>query len=135
MSEGAPSESPLLQLLVNTKLSPTIPVPLPPVRIPVDLIAPLLGSTKRFPTFTGSSFGTIHGFTQRGFTETTLLPEITPEFEGLNTSAVAVARTVLVARDQIRENKVGMLARVTCTVTSGLTPNRSSPGTAGQYAP
>jgi hypothetical protein len=77
----------------------------------------------------------IHGFTQRGVAGTASPPGAKlPEFEGLNASAVAEALTVFVARDQIRENKVGRLARVTCTVTSGLTPNRSSPGTAVQSA-
>src|ERR1700681_2230446 len=102
--------------------------------MPGFVIEPSLRLTNLLPAFAGSLFGIIHGLTQRGVTGTIPFGANAPELEGLNTSAVAVARTVFVARDQIRESKVGRLARVTCTVTSGLTPNRSSPGTAVQSA-
>src|SRR3984893_4730881 len=87
----------------------------------------------KLPPF-GSLLGMIQGFTQWGVTGTASPPGAKlPEFDGLNASAVAVALTVFVARDQIRENSVGRLLRETCTVTSGLTPNWESPGTAVQF--
>ena len=45
-----------------------------------------------------------------------------PELEGLKASAVAVALTEFPEFPQIREKKVGRLARVNCTVTMGFTP-------------
>jgi hypothetical protein len=65
--------------------------------IPAVEIAPLIVETNEPPAFPGSSFGTIHGFTQRGCTGVTtpagapLLCEF--ECEGLNASAVALALT------------------------------------------
>ena len=60
--------------------------------------------------FSGSRLGTIHGFTHLGCTGV-MVPEVWfprfPEFEGLKTSALAVALTVFVVLRQMREKKVG----------------------------
>jgi hypothetical protein len=61
--------------------------------------------------------------TQCGSTGTTFpLEEKLPEFDGLKTSAVAVALTLLPALPQMREKYVGRFDRDTLTVTMGLTP-------------
>ena len=64
-----------------------------------------------------------HGFTQRGCTGMIVpvapLPTL-PEFDGLKTSALALALTEFPVLPHIREKNVGKLARVTCTVTVGL---------------
>ena len=49
------------------------------------------------------------------------MPE-SSEFEGLKTSAVAVALTLFERLPQMREKKVGRLERVSWTVTIGFTP-------------
>jgi hypothetical protein len=45
-----------------------------------------------------------------------------PEADELNASAVAVALTLFVFRDQMRAKNVGRPARMTCTCTCGFTP-------------
>ena len=77
-------------------------------------------------------FGTIHGFTQRGATGINALDEVTlPELEGLKTSAVALALTlvleyVLPNNEKMRAKKIGKFGRCTFTVTMGLIPNAAS---------
>src|SRR5579863_1679509 len=93
--------------------------------IPAVRILPLRRPRKRlkvvFELWTGSSSGTIHGFTQRGVTGMMSPPGVNAaESEGLNTSAAALALTVFVPRDQMRENMVGRPVRVTFTSTVGL---------------
>ena len=63
-----------------------------------------------------------NGFTPRA-TIGTAVPPTLDEFEGLNPSAVAEARTVSAARLQMREKKVGRFAFCTVTVTFGFTGN------------
>jgi hypothetical protein len=69
----------------------------------------------------------MNGFTHRGTTGTPVGPGTIDEFEGLNPSAVAVARTVSAARLQMREKKVGRFAFCTVTVTFGFTLNAAVP--------
>src|SRR6202050_1285437 len=101
--------------------------------MPGFVIEPSPRLTKVFPLFTGSSFGIIHGLTQRGFTVTIPFGANAPEPDELNTSAVAVALTLFVFRDQMREKNVGRPARMTCTCTCGLTPKAFNPAKA-QFA-
>src|SRR5947209_9526222 len=123
----------------NLKVSPITPaVPTPPSEMPgcwIDEAVAPVGATKLLhpaPThanpaaFQGSLLGTIHGFTQRGWTGMMvpvgpLFPTFS-EFEGLNTSAVAVALTVCDGALHMRAKKDGKPARCTCTVTIGFTP-------------
>ena len=53
-----------------------------------------------------------------------MLPEVPTlaEFEGLKTSALAMALTDAPRLPQIREKKLGTPVRITCTVTTGLIP-------------
>src|ERR1022692_5006728 len=95
--------------------------------MPWFVIEPWRGLTKVFPPFPGSLFGIIHGLTQRGFTGMIPFGANAPEPDELNASAVAVALTLFVFRDQIREKKVGRLARMTCTFTCGFTPKAFPP--------
>jgi hypothetical protein len=88
---------------------------------PACWIDPLVASTKVLAPFPGSWLGTIHGFTQRGFTGIIGL-----EPEGLNASAVAAALTVvpeylLPNKEKTRAKKIGRFVRCTFTVTVGFT--------------
>jgi hypothetical protein len=91
----------------------------------------------QFVGFTGSRFGMIHGFTQRGCTGMIdtggWLPTF-PELEELKASAVAVALTLFPLFPQMREKKVGRPARWSCTVTIGLTPKGPGVGKVAQFA-
>ena len=58
----------------------------------------------------GSQFGMINGFTQRAITGIPAPPPTEDEFDGLNPSALAVARTVNAARLHMREKNVGRFA-------------------------
>src|SRR5271167_3669635 len=75
----------------------------------------------------GSVFGMIKGFTHRGCTGI-MLPATLPEFEELNTSAVAVALAVVFEKLplgnnlKMRAKKTGSFPLVTVTVTTGFTP-------------
>src|SRR5271166_4661824 len=92
-------------------------------------IAPVVRSTKE-PGASGSVFGTIHGFTQRGWTGIIPPdgPELTlPEFDGLNASAVALAPTSLLVLPQMRAKNEGRFWRWTFTAISGLTPKTAVP--------
>jgi hypothetical protein len=113
---------PVLQSAVNVKDSPITPVP--PCWIPGFWIDPSIRLTNGAPGLLGSRFGTIHGLTQRGFTGTIPFGAMVPELEGLNTSAVAVALTLFVARLQMREKNVGRHCRITLTCTCGLIAKR-----------
>src|SRR5271165_1392741 len=95
--------------------------------MPALLMAPVVLSTNGWPV-TGSLLGTIKGFTQRGCTGI-MLPATLAELEELNTSAVAVALVVvfeklplvLESMEKMGAKKIGSLALVTVTVTTGLT--------------
>src|ERR1700722_532152 len=101
--------------------------------MPGFVIEPSLRLTNVFGAFPGSLFGMIHGLTQRGLTGMVPLGATAPEPDELNASAVAVALTLFVFRDQIREKKVGRPARMTCTFTCGFTP-KAFPATKVQSA-
>src|ERR1017187_2842834 len=75
--------------------------------MPWVVIEPSPRLTKLFPGFLGSLFGIIHGLTQRGFTGMIPFGANAPERDELNASAVAVALTLFVLRDQMREKNVG----------------------------
>lgn len=51
------------------------------------------------------------------------VPPTLPQFEGLKASALALALIVVPGLPQMREKKFGMLARESCTVTTGFIPN------------
>ncbi len=123
---GGLQVAPLPQSANRLNCSPTMPGATPPTLIPAEKMDPLVVVTKgRVPPFPGSRFGTIHGFTHRGWTGITVPDAALPtrsEFEELKASAVAVALTLAPRRPQIRAKKVGRSVRWTCTVTSGFTP-------------
>src|ERR1700730_17461416 len=120
------------QFGISRNLSPITPPEFPPFsEIPEFTMWPSLAPTKGLQLvvqallgFSGSRFGTIQGFTQRGCTgmmvPVVCLPTF-PESEGLKTSAVAVALTVFVVLLQMREKKVGKPVCWIWTVTIGLT--------------
>src|SRR5579864_761227 len=95
--------------------------------MPGFVIEPSLRLTKVFPPFPGSLFGITHGLTQRGLTGTIPFGANVPEPDELNASAVAVALTLFVFRDQIREKNVGRAERMTWTFTCGFTPKAFAP--------
>src|ERR1022692_2036770 len=95
--------------------------------MPGFVIEPSPRLTKVFGRFTGSLFGIIHGLTQRGLTGTIPFGANVREPDELNASAVAVALTLFVFRDQMREKNVGRPARMTCTCTCGFTPKAFNP--------
>src|ERR1700757_1301409 len=76
---------------------------------------------------TGSQFGIRNGFTPRATIGTAFVPVMLAEFEGLNPSAVAEARTVRGDLFQMREKKVGRFAFCTVTVTFGFMLNAAVP--------
>src|SRR5580692_8210086 len=98
----------------------------PPGEIPGLLIAPVAVLTNGLPVV-GSVFGMIKGFTQRGCTGIMLAATL-PEFEELNTSAVAVALAVVLEKLpfgnnlKMRAKKIGSFPLVTVTLTTGFTP-------------
>src|SRR5580704_18143645 len=104
------------------KVSPTTPVG----ETPGLVIAPVAVLTNGLP-LVGSTFGLIKGFTQRGCTGIMLAATL-PEFEELNTSAVAVALAVVLEKLpfgnnlKTRAKKIGSFPLVTVTVTTGFTP-------------
>jgi len=108
----------LKQSAERSNVSPM--TPLLPARVPGFVIDPVAVSTKEghpIPVQVprGFSFGTIHGFTQRGFTGIMGL-----EPEGLNASAVAVALTLepeylLPNKEKTRAKKIGRFERFTVT--------------------
>src|ERR1039457_6196920 len=98
--------------------------------MPWVVIEPSPRLTKLFPGFLGSLFGIIHGLTQRGFTGMIPFGANAPERDELNASAVAVALTLFVFRDQMREKNVGRPARMTWTFTCGFTPKAFPPAKA-----
>jgi len=65
----------------------------------------------------GSQFGIRNGFTPLAMTGTAVPPPTLAEFEGLNPSAVAEARTASGVRLQMREKNVGRFVFCTVTVT------------------
>src|SRR4029077_5602957 len=69
----------------------------------------------------GSQFGIRNGFTPLAMTGTAVPPPTLAEFEGLNPSAVAEARTASGVRLQMREKNVGRFVFCTVTVTCGFT--------------
>ena len=89
-------------------------------------MAPVAVLTNGLPVV-GSVFGMIKGFTQRGFTGIMLAATL-PEFEELNTSAVAVALVVVFEKlplgnnRKTRAKKTGSFPLVTVTATTGFTP-------------
>src|ERR1022692_3339866 len=95
--------------------------------MPWVVIEPYPRLTKLFPGFLGSLFGIIHGLTQRGFTGMIPFGANAPERDELNASAVAVALTLFVFRDQMREKTVGSPAGMPCTFTCGFPPKASPP--------
>src|ERR1039457_6116987 len=95
--------------------------------MPGFVIEPSPRLTKVFDRFPGSIFGIIHGLTQRGLTGTIPFGANVPEPDELNASAVAVALTLFVLRDQMREKNVGRPPRTICTCTCGFTPKAFSP--------
>src|SRR5580704_19210083 len=106
------------------KFSPITPVG----ETPGLVIAPVAVLTNGAPLpLVGSTFGMIKGFTQRGCTGIMLAATL-PEFEELNTSAVAVALAVVLEKLpfgnnlKTRAKKIGSFPLVTVTVTTGFTP-------------
>src|SRR5208283_2747519 len=91
----------------------------PVVETPCFVICPVFRATNDALPCAGSWFGTNHGFTQRGCTETMGL-----ESEGLKASAVAVALTevpeyLLPNKEKIRAKNTGRLLRCRDTATTG----------------
>jgi hypothetical protein len=127
-----------MQSGANQNLSPITPFALVPFSdVPGLMIDPSVKLTNLLhgppvwshvrSGFSGSRLGTINGFTQRGWTGVTVPKgpplEVRSEAEGLKASAVAVALMLFPGFPQMREKKVGRLARETSTVTIGFTPN------------
>src|SRR5215831_6400745 len=128
------------QSAVSQNVSPIIPVePVPSREIPLLTMEPsarlMIGwqapppwvqYLPPAPRGSGSIFGTTNGLMHRGWTGV-MLPVTTfpafPEFDGLKTSAAAVALMLFPVFPQMREKNVGRLLRWSCTVTIGFTPN------------
>ena len=122
----------MVQSEIRVKVSPMIPVGAGPglVITPVTRSKNVAAPPQATPACAGfgSQFGIRNGFTPRAMIGTALPPAATvAEFEALNPSAVAEARTVRGALFQMREKKVGRFAFCTVTVTFGFTAKVGDP--------
>src|ERR1700757_110361 len=114
----------------RVNVSPMIPVGAGPGLVikPVTGLKNVINPGPTHPApCTGSQFGIRNGFTPRATIGTAFVPVMLAEFEGLNPSAVAEARTVRGDLFQMREKKVGRFAFCTVTVTFGFTRNAGFP--------
>jgi hypothetical protein len=126
------------QFANNVNVSPITP---PEVTIPPFTMEPSIIETNRLqvpaaqvPADPGSKFGTIIGFTHRGWTGV-IVVVVAGSGEGLNASAVAEALMEELLCPQIREKKPGSAERVTCTVMRGFTPVGPAHDSAEQSTP
>src|ERR1700756_2288506 len=120
-----------VQSEIRVKVSPIIPVGAGPglVIAPVIRSKNVAAPPQAAPVCAGfgSQFGMRNGFTPRAIIGTAFVPVMLAEFEGLNPSAVAEARTVRGDLFQMREKKVGRFAFCTVTVTFGFMLNAAVP--------
>src|SRR6476660_4041069 len=109
-----------VQSEIRVKVSPMMPAGAGPglVIAPVTGLKKVAAPPQATPVCArfGSQFGIRNGFTPLAMMGTAVPPTLA-EFEGLNPSAVAEARTASGVRLQMREKNVGRFVFCTVTVT------------------